>query len=185
MQDECGGITIFVLVMFVLLLVAGGMAVDYQRFELARADLQNALDRGVLAATNSNQTYDGSGTLSVDEQAELLIAGYLASRNYKPTGLNLSTTVGQVAGGRAITASADEPVDTIFLRLMGINRLNVAVISGAIQAVPKLEITLVLDVSGSMGWDSTSAPGTKLAQLKIAAKQFLDTILSAGNAAQT
>lgn len=185
MQDECGGITIFVLVMFVLLLVAGGMAVDYQRFELARADLQDALDRGVLAATNSNQTYDGSGTLSMDEQAELLIAVYLASRNYKPTGLNLSATVTKVGGERRVTASAKEPLDTIFLRMMGINTLNVAVRSGAIYAAPKLEITLVLDVSGSMGWDSTSAPGTKLAQLKIAAKEFIDAVLSADNAAQT
>ncbi len=54
-QDECGGITIFVLILSVLMLVAGGMAVDFQRQELARADLQNALDRGVLAATDSNQ----------------------------------------------------------------------------------------------------------------------------------
>ena len=36
-----------------------------------------------------------------------------------------------------------------------------------------------------MGWDSSSAPGTKLSQLKVAAKQFLDTVLSAENAAQT
>jgi hypothetical protein len=121
----------------------------------------------------------------VDEQAELLIAEYFASRNYKPTGLNLSATITQVPGGRAITASAVEPVDTIFLSMIGINILNVAVSSGAIQAAPKLEITLVLDVSGSMGWDSTSAPGTKLAQLKIAAKAFLDTVLSADTLAQT
>ncbi|MEK6250012.1 MAG: pilus assembly protein TadG-related protein, partial [Planctomycetales bacterium] len=69
MQDEGGGITMFVLVLSVLLLVAGGMAVDFQRQEFARADLQNALDRGVLAATNSNQTYDTSGELTVDQQA--------------------------------------------------------------------------------------------------------------------
>jgi len=184
-QDECGGITIFVLVISVLLLVVGGMAVDFQRQEAARADLQNALDRGVLAATNSNQVYNSSGPLTEDEQAQQLISQYLASRNFKTNALNVSATVSQVAGGRAITASADGPVETIFLRMMGLDTFNVVVNAGALQAAPKLEITLVLDVSGSMGWGSTSAPGTKLAQLKIAAKQFLDTILTADSAAQT
>ncbi len=184
-QDECGAITIFVLILSVLLLVAGGMAVDFQRQELARADLQDALDRGVLAATNSNQTYNSSGILSVDEQAELLISEYLASRNDKTYALNVSVAVTQTSGKRAVTASADHPLDTIFLRMMGLNTMNVAVRSGALQAPPKLEITLVLDVSGSMGWDSTSAPGTKLAQLKIAAKEFLDIVLTADTAAET
>jgi Flp pilus assembly protein TadG len=185
MQDECGAITIFVLIFSVLLLVAGGMAVDFQRQELARADLQNALDRGILAATNDYQTYESSGPLSVDEQAEQLIYEYMASRNYKPTALNLDVAVTQTTGGRSIVASADERIDTIFLRMMGLDTLNVAVRSGALQAAPKLEITLVLDVSGSMGWESTSAPGTKVAQLKIAAKEFLDIVLSADSAAQT
>ena len=184
-QDECGGITIFVLILSVLLLVAGGMAVDFQRQELARADLQNALDRGILAATNPNQVYASSGPLSEDEQAEQLVYEYLASRNDTTYALTVSVTVGQAVAGRAVTASADHPLDTIFLRMMGLNTLNVAVGSAAIYAAPKVEITLVLDVSGSMGWDSTSAPGTKLAQLKIAAKEFLDIVLTADTTAQT
>jgi len=183
--DERGGITIFVLILFILLLVAGGMAVDYQRYELARADLQDALDRGVLAATNGDQTYDMSGAVSLDDQAKLLIGDYMSSRNYKPNGMNLAASVTQTTGGRAISASAREPVETIFLRLLGITRMDVVVNSGAIQAAPKLEITLVLDVSGSMGWNSTSSPGTKLAQLKVAAKEFLKTVLTADSAPNT
>ncbi|MCZ6735665.1 MAG: pilus assembly protein TadG-related protein, partial [Planctomycetota bacterium] len=132
-QDECGGITIFVLILTVLLLVAGGMAVDFQRQELARADLQNALDRGILAATNSNQVYASSGPLSVDEQAELLVYEYLASRNDTTYALNVSVAVAQEVAGRSVTASADHPLDTIFLRMMGLNTLNVAVEAGAIQ----------------------------------------------------
>jgi hypothetical protein len=184
-QDECGGITIFVLVLSVLMLVAGGMAVDFQRQELARADLQGALDRGILAATSTNQLYESSGTLTVDEQAMLVISDYMASRNYKPASFNLDAAVTETNGGRLIVASAGERVDTLFLRMMGINTFNVVVSSSAMQAVPKLEITLVLDISGSMGWDSTSTSGTKLAQLQIAAKQFIDTVLNADNDAQT
>lgn len=184
-QDECGGITLFVLTISMLLLVAGGMAVDFERHELARADLQNALDRGVLAATSSNHKYDLSGPLSVDEQAKQLISEYLASRNYKTSAVNISTVVTQTPGGRSITASANYPLDTIFLSMMGLSKMNVPVRSGALQGAPKLEITLVLDVSGSMSRDSTSSPGTKLAQLKVAAKEFLDTILAADTGGET
>ncbi len=185
LQDDRGGITIFVLILTVMLLVVGGMAVDYQRYELARADLQDALDRGVLAATNSKTSYDTSGGLSLEEQAKDLIESYFASRNYRPEGLGLTVAVNQTTYGRAIAATANEPLRTIFLRMMGVDTLNVSVQSGAIQAAPKLEIALVLDISGSMGWNSTSAPGTKLAQLKVAAKQFIDTVLAPDTEAQT
>jgi hypothetical protein len=36
-----------------------------------------------------------------------------------------------------------------------------------------------------MGWESTSSPGTKIAQLKVAAKEFLRTVLAPDVAAQT
>ena len=185
LRDERGGMTLFVLVFFILLMVAGGMAVDYQRHDLARADLQNALDRGILAATNSNQLYDPNGQLTIDEQAVEVIQDYMASRVDRSHSVDLVASVTQTTGGRAVVATASRPLNTIFLRMVGINQLDVNVQSGAIQSAPRLEIALVLDVSGSMGWDSTSAPGTKLDQLQIAAKNFIDTVLSADNQAQT
>ncbi len=185
LQDDRGGITIFVMVFFVLLMVMGGMAVDYQRYDLARADLQNALDRGILAATNTEQDYDSNGELTLDEQATDLINDYMASRIDRSQAVEIATSVTQTTAGRAIVATASRPLSTIFLRMIGITQLDVNVQSGAVQAAPRLEIALVLDVSGSMGWDSTSAPGTKLSQLQVAAKSFIDTVLSADNQAQT
>ncbi len=185
MRDERGGMTLFVLVFFILLMVVGGMAVDYQRHDMARADLQNALDRGILAATNSNHIYDPNGQLTLDEQAAEVIQDYMASRVDRSHAVDLVASVTATTGGRAVLATASRPLNTIFLRMVGINQLDVNVQSGAVQAAPRLEIALVLDVSGSMGWDSTSAPGTKLSQLQVAAKNFIDTVLSADNQAQT
>jgi len=183
--DDQAGITAYVLVFFILMLVAGGMAVDWQRYELVRADLQDALDRGTLAATNRNQTYAVDGLLSEDEQAEQLIAQYMESRNYHSGAVSLSVAVDPISGGRSVTASAVDRLETIFLRLVGINSMDVAATSGAIYAYPKLEIVLVLDISKSMDFNSTSAPGTKLDQLKVAAKEFIDTVLGDNNHSPT
>ena len=183
-EDDRGGITIYVMVFFILMLVVGGMAVDYQRFDLARADLQNALDRGVLAATNENQDFDPNGSLSIDEQATQLINSYLASRIDNAHTVNLAATVTQNGGTRTVLVGANQPIDTIFLRMIGITQLPVVAQSGAIYSAPKLEITLVLDVSGSMDRDSSSAPGTKLEQLQVAAKEFIDTVLDADSEAE-
>lgn len=185
-RDDAGGITIFVLILFILVLLVGGMAVDYQRHEMARADLQNALDRGVLAAANRNQLYDTSGAITLDEQARSLVADYMASRTRLIEGSPaLAAQVLAKPGGREVRASAGYPLNTLFLRMMGLNTLDVQVESAAVQAVPKLEIALVLDISGSMGRPSTSSPGTKLDQLKVAAKEFLDVVLTADTAEQT
>lgn len=48
-RNECGGITRFVLVHFVVLSVSGIVAVDGQRFDVARADLHVDLNRIVVA----------------------------------------------------------------------------------------------------------------------------------------
>ncbi|MEM9780050.1 MAG: Tad domain-containing protein, partial [Pseudomonadota bacterium] len=66
-EDERGSVLAFVVVMFVFMILAAGMAVDFIRHETARADLQNALDRGVLAAAAFNQQYiDQIGDVSGD-----------------------------------------------------------------------------------------------------------------------
>ena len=51
-QDEDGGLIIFSLYLFVMMLMIGGLAVDFMRYEITRTRLQNTLDRAVLAAAD-------------------------------------------------------------------------------------------------------------------------------------
>lgn len=52
-SDEGGAIAIFVLFIFVIMIMFGGIAVDVMRFEARRVSLQQTLDRAVLAAASS------------------------------------------------------------------------------------------------------------------------------------
>lgn len=183
-RDERGGISIFLLVLFIMLLVVGGMAVDYQRHEAARADLQDALDRGSLAAANLNQAYVVNGTKTTDEQAWDVINEFMASRNFKQDQFSLTAAVADVSGGRQVTAQAQIQIQTIFLSLIGIDTLDVNATSVATHAASKLEIMLVLDITGSMTWNLSSG-GTKIAKLRTAAKDFIDTVLADGADAYT
>jgi len=56
--DENGTVTIFALMMFILMLAAGGIAIDVMRYETQRTQLQYTLDRAVLAAAALNQQED-------------------------------------------------------------------------------------------------------------------------------
>ncbi|MEI6098970.1 MAG: Tad domain-containing protein, partial [Alphaproteobacteria bacterium] len=55
-RDQDGALIIFGLMLFILMLMIGGLAVDLMRHENTRTRLQNTLDRSVLAAASLNQT---------------------------------------------------------------------------------------------------------------------------------
>ncbi|MEM8776001.1 MAG: hypothetical protein AAGF53_13265, partial [Pseudomonadota bacterium] len=89
-----------------------------------------------------------------------------------------------------VAATATISIDTYLMKLAGVPVLATNASSAASTASPKLEIVMVLDVSGSMGNESTAATEansvenggdgssvTKMAALKVAAKQFVDAIL--------
>ena len=162
--SERGGFTIFTTVLLVWMLILGGMAVDFTRHEILRADLQNAIDRGVLAATNLSGELTGQAlkdgvTVDLTEQevAERIVNEYVANRNIG----NASTQVQVVlnassATERAVMATANADVQTIFFRMVGLDEIGVAVGAGAEQTLPKdTEIVFVLDISGSMHLNTT------------------------------
>lgn len=187
--NERGSLTVFATILLILMLVLGGMGIDLMRHENARADLQNALDRAVLAVTNLNEdltgtTVDENGDtveLSPQQVAERTVHEYMATRNYQTAGINVSVNLTSSPTKRQVIARANQPVDMFFLYLAGLPSLDVNVAAGAEQAIGKTEIALILDVSGSMGWNSTTSPGTKIGQLKTAAKQFVRTVLDGNN----
>lgn len=158
-REEEGSLMIFGLILMVMMMMLGGFAVDLMRYENTRTNLQNTLDRATLAAAALSQKMDREAVVR-DYMQKAGIADQLLSVTVT-TSLN-SSVVRSV--GRAET-------NPFFLPLMGIDDFDAVGSSTAEQAISNLEIALVLDVSGSMS-------GTKLANLKLAANAFVDTILN-------
>ena len=158
-KDESGAVLVFSLVLFVLMIMMGGIAVDLMRYETTRTTLQNTLDRSTLAAASLSQSLDPEAVVR-DYFAKAGLTQYLTTVNVSE-GLNF----------REVNANALADAEPFFLHMIGINELEAPGRSTAEQRITNLEISLVLDVSGSMG-------GAKLANLKVAAKEFVDTVLS-------
>ncbi len=175
-RKEDGSLIIFGLYMLICMLVIGGLAVDAMRGEYQRTKIQATTDRALLAAASINQTLP----------AQEIFDDYFAKAGMP--GLAPTATVDGSEHYRRVSAeyAADNvpTIDTIFMseafrdilqvgnapEAGGVNELSTFASGVAIDGVSKVEISLVLDVSGSMY-------GTKLADLKVAAKDFFDTLL--------
>ena len=156
--SEDGSIAIFALFLFCAMLAMGGMAYDFMRHEQVRTRLQGAADTATLAAANLNNAL--SPATVVDEY-------------FEASGLTdalTSTEVIEAVSSRKVTANAGLTLDTAFLRMSGIDTLDVDVVSSARHDAGDIEIAMVLDVSGSMD-------GDREVRMREAARQFIDTVL--------
>jgi len=175
-KDEEGSIIIFSLFMFAMMLMIGGLAVDVMRAEYQRTKIQYTADRCALSASSLTQT---------------LPAEDVVNDCFRKSGLGwLSPTVivDQALNSKKVTVYLPDPkIKTLFLsinwaKVFGdgaggtVDYLATPAVATAIDGVETVEISLVLDVSGSMG--STSQSGLrKIEDLQIAAKQFVDALL--------
>ncbi len=139
-RDEEGGIVVLTLLLIVTMLIMGGMAVDFMRFESRRITLQSVADRAVLAAANLDRTVPPETVVNDYFQKAGLGDTIVGAPEISPPS-DTSRTVG-------VTAALD--LNTFYLRLAGIDTLVAPAQSTAIQGVGEVEISLVLDVSGSM-----------------------------------
>ncbi|MEM1161212.1 MAG: pilus assembly protein TadG-related protein, partial [Pseudomonadota bacterium] len=159
-SDERGTITPLMLVLFVGILLLTGVGLDLLKHEAERADLQAALDRGVLAAASMSQT----------REAEAVVRSYIDTGTNFADRVNLSVSALSTLSNRSIEASATYQTETIFLSMVGLSTLTVPAAATAVEGLSNVEISLVLDKSGSM------RSSTKLPVLKEAAKGFIDII---------
>ncbi|MEM7526773.1 MAG: pilus assembly protein TadG-related protein [Pseudomonadota bacterium] len=186
--DERGSFLLLVLALFILMALSIGMAIDFMRHETARADLQNALDRGVLAAAALTQKaatevdLDDDGVFDALTDAEIqtnyqnLVANYMASRSFNPSAMTLNVTPTEVGNTKTVFATATYKLPTTFLALAGKTVLDVRAESFARQSFSDVEVSLVFDISGSMEDNDVVVGGvtrTRLAQAKIDAQNFV------------
>ncbi|MCB1336726.1 MAG: hypothetical protein KDK10_04445 [Maritimibacter sp.] len=178
-RSEDGSLVIFGLMIFLLMLMAAGLGVDLMRYEAQRVRLQSTLDRAVLAASSMDQTLD-SKTVVLDYFEKAGLGYYIDAENINVydngqlvTGSNADATG---LTSRRVEASAEMVVGASFLRFAGIDWLAAPAHGVAEESASLTEISLVLDVSGSM--DDPSASGNKkIEDLQDAAKQFVNLVL--------
>ena len=136
-----------------LLLVATGLALDSGRAYVVKAQLSKAVDGAALgAARNLNSGVPRTEAVNIFKAN--FPAGYFGtSSSTDPTtdpGF-FSSRVDAVTGVNIVTVTAVAVLPTTFMRLANINEVNVAATGEATRRM--VDLSLVLDVSGSIGSD--------------------------------
>ncbi len=169
-DDEEGAATILVLFFFLFMFVMAGLGVDTMRQEMERAHLQATLDAAVLAGAGAPPGTDKAEVKAIIEDyfTKSDMASYLHDIDVDGEGdddivTSLNSTM--------VRASASMTLDTYMMKLSGVDQLSAYGTAAAEVRTPKLEIVIVLDVSGSM-------KGDKLLNLQAAAKEFVTTVLN-------
>ncbi|NNE86711.1 MAG: hypothetical protein HKN27_01435 [Silicimonas sp.] len=164
-DDESGSIIAFSLFIFLAMIMFGGIAVDLMMYENRRTSIQNSTDRAVLAAANLNQTVD----------PKLVVVDYLAKVGVEIDEDDVEVVeigTAPVITGRQVSVNVAAQYDTLLMHMVGVDTLPYSAISEAEEAINDIEVSLVLDVSGSMG------DNDKLPRLKTAAKDFVSGVLA-------
>lgn len=159
--DESGSLLVLGLFCFVMMLLLSGFALDAMRAEERRTVLMNTADRATLAAADLRQTLS----------PQAVVKDYFLKAGLKaPADADITVQQGTFNEWRSVSVKSKEAVPTWFMRMVGFNSLPASASSTAEERVGQVEISLVLDVSGSMNSNS------RLINLKPAAKTFIDTM---------
>ena len=163
-REEDGLVTVFAVFMILIMVFLGGMGVDLMRHERERSKVQAVADRAVLAAADLDQTLDPEA-VARDYFNKAGMSDYVSTVNVEE-GLNY----------RRVTVDASRRLPTLFMDSLGQDSLYVPAKSTAEEKVNKVEISMVLDISGSMRENS------KMDNLHDAGAIFVDTVLKPENA---
>ena len=166
-RGENGSMTVFACFMILIMLMIGGIGVDLMRNEMERTRLQAVADRAVLAAADMDQTID----------AEAVVRDYFEKSGLGEHVANVVIDPG--ANYRIVTVDAGSSMNTQFMHSLGVATLPVYATATAEERVPKVEISLVLDISGSMRFSG------RMDALRPAATNFINTVLKGNDTAKT
>ncbi len=163
--DQRGSIAILSAFLIVPLIALIGGAVDLVRMSFLESRLQSAVDSAALSA--ASLTNEQSLNNVIDEY----IAINLGADQTQLLDLDVSASTDVEDASRQVTITATGRIETSFLRVVGIEDLPIHASTSAGQSIKQIEISMVLDISSSMS-------GSRLTNLKTAAKAFVDEMLA-------
>jgi len=145
MGDKRGSIAVYSGALLTSVIAfAGSSAVDIVRHANLEAQLQSAVETGVLAAASLDNARP------TDETINDYIKANFANEDIR-NAINVSVLQNDRSlNARTIRVSAQYEMPTSFMHMFGISELLVGATAEAIQSRTNVEIALVLDVSSSM-----------------------------------
>ena len=149
-KEERGAIAVFVAVSLVGIIGAGGLAVDLGRGYLRQIRISRAVDAAAIAAASAVR--QGQTVAEQHGRAVAALNGITDGQNDVTFSLSFDLNA---QGETTVAAQATQPLPTTLMRIMGWEQLDIG--ASAVAAVPPVDLSLVLDQSGSLAregaWD--------------------------------
>lgn len=157
-RERTATIAIMFALMGPIIIGAMGMALDYAQAYLVKQRLEQAIDAAALAAA-------ASSTDAAD--IEQRVRDFFAA-NYPPEKLGVTFDPVVVVTGDIVQVTGNADYETTFLRVLGIEEIDVSANTTVQREVQGLEVALVLDNTGSM------ASNNNIQSLKDASEAFIN-----------
>ncbi len=174
LKNDAGSITQMLGLSAIPLFAALGAAVDTVRLNREQTAFHAAVDAAVLAIAADDRSAIGSQTTSQQAASIALLQDLGKSyinASYKPAaGTSNDITVALTITNQAISITATHSVPTAIMGLFGAGTTTLSTLSEVKKAMRPVELTLVMDTTGSM------ATNNKITGAKTAAKSLLNTL---------
>lgn len=154
-----------------MLAVIGG-AVDISRMYLTKSRVQAACDSAVLAGRKAMST--NTYSTAAKNRANTMFNFNFQDADY---GTNNTSFASSADSEGKVSGTATTTLPMVIMGMFGAGPANLSVTCSADLQIPNIDVVLVLDVTGSM--DETIGGTKKINSLKVAAKDFYDTLAAA------
>lgn len=198
LRDERGNTIMTFGLTSMLAIAAVGGAIDFGRSYQLKSKMQNSLDVAVvsgIAKYRETQDWAQAKTHAAAVfQTNFANAVSPTQANPNPTAGLDQPIVSFAQNGAQLTGTATMTANTPFMNLVIGSNLKMAAHSGAVPPSGKqLEVAIMVDVTGSMGWDASAGanpttcsivqnPSSKIDYLKCAGEDLLNILLPANGA---
>lgn len=166
--DRRGNVALMFGMSLMPVILGFGMAVDYSRAIRAKQHMARAADAAALAIASSP---------GLTEQQMQQIAQDYVNANFTPGTYGVTPTLQVTQTGQSVQVTISGNVDTTFMSVAGVTTMPVHTHTEVVKGEKSIELIMVLDNTGSMGWSG------KMTALKSAAHTLVDHLF--GDEAQS
>lgn len=171
-RETGGNVIIIVAASLFPLLALVGSGIDMGRGYLAETRLQQACDAGVLAARKRLGTAAAvSGTIptTVADSGQRFFNLNFRNRSYGSITRSFTMRLNQ---DNSISGSARANIETTVMAVFGFEVIPVSVACQAQINMGNLDVMMVLDTTGSMGWTNPGDSQTRIQALRATVSSF-------------